>query len=200
MSGKRLLSIGNKAAGFSGTPEFKVAPFSALKCEDSMIEGETTVNMGKALGIKITNIAFGKLPTPKLGEGCTTCTEGVHPPPSVSASIEMLNGNDYVLKSSEAFELLSCFGLGVTCLYGSARLVSLVDSDVGKHKEAAEEKGLAQILVSGTLFFIKGSNFCPEEGSGRRTTLCMAWNRKVKPFRAGSLYTRPYKARTIKGS
>jgi hypothetical protein len=137
-------------------PEFKASPFSALKCEDSALEAETTSSMDFALGIEITKIAFGKLPVPNLGEGCTTCTKGIHPPPATSGSIEMADSAaDYVFESSEGFELLSCFGLGVTCLYGTDGLISLIDS---------EEQGLAQILVSGTMHFIKGSNFCPEEG------------------------------------
>lgn len=156
---------GTKLVALAENPEFKAAPFSALKCEDSVIEGETTASMGSTLGIEINKIAFGKLPIPELGKGCTTCTAGVHPPPVVTATVEMTKNSDYVLKSSEAFELLSCFGLGVTCLYGSDGLVSLVDSDAGKHKSAEGEKGLAQILVSGTLSFIKGSNFCPETGT-----------------------------------
>ncbi len=155
---------GTKLLALASSPEFKASPFGPLKCEDSVIEAETTSDMSTEFGIKFTKIAFGKLPTPELGKGCTTCTEGIHPPPAVSGVIEM-TGNDYLLRSSEAFELLSCFGLGVTCLYGSEGLESLVDDDAGKHKQASGEKGLAEILVSDTLFFIKGSNFCPEEGT-----------------------------------
>jgi len=120
--------------------------------------------MGDALGLKFTKIAFGVLPTPELGKGCTTCTEGIHPPPAVSGSITR-SGSDYVLKSSEAFELLSCFGLGVTCLYGAENFTALVDPDVGSHKQGPEGKGLAEILVSTPMYFIKGNNFCPEEGT-----------------------------------
>jgi hypothetical protein len=155
---------GTKLLALAANPEFKASPFSSLKCEDSVVEAEVTSSMGKELGVKFTKIAFGKLPTPELGNGCTTCTEGVHPPTVVNGSIEM-TGEDYVLNSSEAFELLSCFGLGVTCLYGSDGLTSLIDNDAGKHKLATEEEGLAQILVSATLSLIKGSNFCPEKGT-----------------------------------
>jgi hypothetical protein len=165
---------GTKLLALAGSTEFKASPFSAVKCEDSQIEAETTAVMGKTLGLKITKLEFGKLPTPKLGEGCTTCTEGVHTPISISGAVEVAGGDDLILNSSGAVELLNCFGLGVTCVYGSEGLKSLIDNDEGKHKLAAEEKGLAQILVAATLEYIKGSNFCPEKGTWTATYVVYA--------------------------
>lgn len=83
----------------------------------------------------------------------------------IEGSIEVTGEDDFILKSSGAAELLNCFGLGITCVYGSDSLESLIDNDAGKHKSASEEKGLAQILVSGTLQYVKGSGFCPEKGT-----------------------------------
>ncbi len=85
------------------------------------------------------------------------------------------------------------FGLEMTCLYGSDGLESLVDADAGKHKLATSEAGLAEILVSETLSFIKGSNFCPEAGTWTANYVVYTLETGEKRPKAGWLYMRVYR-------
>lgn len=163
-----LLPKGTRILALAKNPELEAEGVSPVVCEDSEVTAETTAESGEPLGISITKLDFGKLPTPKLGEGCSTCTSGVHTAPPYAANISMTAGTtDFQLNSKGSAELLNCFGLGINCAYGEENITALIDPDQGKHAKAVrpEEKGLAEILIKAGLKLTSGSFFCPGKGN-----------------------------------
>ncbi len=156
---------GTKILALAENPELKNS-LATVKCEDSKAVAETTTTSGEKLGIKLTSLEFGKLPTPKLGEGCAVCTGGIHPTLPITGAIEVSGEDDFFLTASGSIQLLNCFGLGITCVYGAENLKALIDPDSGKHKEALEEKALGVVLINTTVSRKEGSNgFCPATGA-----------------------------------
>ncbi len=154
--------------------------FSEIKCPDSTVTAETTAASGATLPITITSLEFGSLPTPSLGNGCTTCTGGVHTTPPYTGEIEVetiedkdkTKLHDWFFKTSGSAELLNCFGLGITCAYGSSSILSLIDNDAGEHPSAAEKPAgsgkhptYGIILISTSLTKTGGSGLCPGSGT-----------------------------------
>jgi len=66
---------GTQILGLATNPELLGG--LAIKCADSTVVGETTAASGNPLPAKITSLAFGILPTPTLGAGCTGCPFGL---------------------------------------------------------------------------------------------------------------------------
>jgi hypothetical protein len=155
------LPAGTKVLALAANQEAKTS-FGTVKCADSVFVAETAASMGGSLPLKITSWEFGKLPTPKLGEGCTSCTGGIHSSSPYIAIVEVLENDDYSLKFSGSFVLLNCFGLGLTCIYAVVNSKSSIASDAGFHLAAPEGRGLAYILINTTLEKLAGSSgFCP---------------------------------------
>jgi hypothetical protein len=145
-------------------PELKTSA-TVVKCEDSLVEAKTLALSGNGLPIEIFGLVFGKLPTPKLGEGCTGCTAGIHPILPMSGEIEVTGEDEFWFKATGLAVLLGC-PLGLTCVYRGENIKAPIHH-TGEHPETHEGKNLPVALFKATLTRVTahgGSSFCPATG------------------------------------
>jgi len=143
---------------------------STVLCEDSVVTAKSKAQIGNPLGILITQLSFGALPTPSLGNGCTTCIGGIHTDTEAGkhyeASIHVKEVDHFFFLSNGSATLLNCFGLGINCSYGSETIEALIDHG-GTHeinKKVVPVFGV--ILIKSTLERKAGSSgFCPATGT-----------------------------------
>jgi hypothetical protein len=114
------------------------------KCEDSIMEGKATAGSSNPLPASLTNLQFGELPTPNLGEGCSGCHQ-VHVALPIAATVEMVNGK-YFLAGTGKAHLLGCSFLNLTCAYEGKILAEITHS--GKHPTTRAGENLAQVNIS----------------------------------------------------
>jgi len=134
-----------------------------IVCEDSIVKGETLADKGNPnLGFKITSLIFGALPTPSLGNGCTTCTGGVHTTVPITGTLGVEATDKFYLEASGQAELLGC-PFSTTCIYG-ALVKSGTITHTGSHATHSGTN-LAVIPINFTLTKKAGSSFaCPSSG------------------------------------
>ena len=155
---------GTKLLALASNPELKAGGFATVKCQDSTLTAETSVAAAAILPMSITSFEFGVLPTPKLGEGCTTCTGGMHTTVPVSATVAHEAGEFY-LRASPKATLLTCFGLGINCTYEGKNIKSLIDHG-GSHASAPSGVAYATILNNTTFSRVEpSSGLCPATGT-----------------------------------
>ncbi len=144
---------------------------ATIQCEDAIITGRTTAEMGAPLPVELTAIEHGRLPTPKLGEGCTTCVGGIHTFPPYTGKIEVTGEDEFFVSFGGEAEFLNCFGLGVNCRYGAETIKSTIDNDSGEHPAALENPAgsgkhpaFGRVLITTVVKRTGGSAFCPSTG------------------------------------
>jgi hypothetical protein len=152
------LEQGTTISGLASAPAIILPGAPAIKCEDGIIEGVLNASMGPEIPVTVTEIAFGKLPTPTLGAGCTVCTKGIHVALAVGAAFEVAASDDFFFRfESVHFTLKGCtFG---TCEYASEAFKSLIDRDAQEHPDWPTKKKDV-ILIHRTLTRV-GGGFCP---------------------------------------
>jgi hypothetical protein len=136
-----------------------------VKCEDSIA---TATLGGPAAGLLPVSIdvVFGKLPTPKLGEGCSECSE-VHTP-LLEGWIKVKGTDEFYLEASGSATLLHCTFLNLTCIYGAEKIQTPIKHD-GTHP-LHEGTNLALLKIEATLFRKTGSSgLCAAEGLWKAT-------------------------------
>lgn len=102
------------------------------KCEDATITSKTTALSGSPLPFELTAVAFGKLPTPTLGEGCTGCPTGnaqVHVNKFFNGNVSVTAADKYSLTFGLKVTLLC---RGFTCGYIKEAITSPITHD-GTH-------------------------------------------------------------------
>jgi hypothetical protein len=152
-----ILAKGTTLTALASAPAILLPGLPAVKCEDGIIEGELNSSMGAELPFTAKNIAFGKLPTPTLGEGCSVCTKGIHAAP-VGAAFEVAASDDFFFRFETANLVLKGCTFG-TCEYSSGKFKSLIDRDAQEHPDWPEKKKDV-ILVKQSLTRV-GGGFCP---------------------------------------
>jgi hypothetical protein len=157
----RYLHQGSEISGLATNPKIVLTGVGTVECQDGLIKGLLGTDMGKVLTVTVTGISFGVLPTPNLGEGCTTCTQ-VHTVVPVGGWFEVEPLDHFYFKFEKVlFTLLNCFGGGVTCNYASGEFKSLIDRDLLEHPDWKGKKKDV-ILIARTLTREAGSSFfCP---------------------------------------
>lgn len=86
-SDDKLVAVGTVFRALASNMELTAGAFSKVKCEDLTLEGKVTSAM--PLKASIMALEFGKLPTPSLGVGCTTCVSGLHTVVPVGTAVIM---------------------------------------------------------------------------------------------------------------
>ncbi len=169
---ENLLKKGTLVLALAIDPILKNS-LATILCADSIVTAESKADIGNPLGFLITQLSFGELPTPKLGNGCTTCKE-VHTNTEAGgyyeSSVHVKETDHFFFLSEGEATLLNCFGLGINCTYGSKTIESLIDHG-GTHeiikegkKEVVSAYGI--ILIKSTLERKAGSSgFCPATGT-----------------------------------
>jgi hypothetical protein len=123
------------------------------KCEDALATLTLgTPNVG-LLPVSI-DLAYGKLPTPKLGEGCSGCSE-VHVP-LIEGWIKVKGEDEFYLELSSEETSLHCTVFNVTCIYGATGLQVSIKHD-GTHP-LHEGTNLALLKFEVTLLRKTGSS------------------------------------------
>ena len=157
-----LVEVGATIKALASSPELTAGAFSKVKCEDSTMVGKVTSSI--PLKGSITALEFGKLPTPSLGTGCTTCTSGVHTTVPIAIEPLMPTATTYTLMATGEAELLNCFGLGINCKYRGENLEPPIDHG-GTHSPS-EAAAFAVVLINVTLNRVApSSGFCPATGT-----------------------------------
>jgi hypothetical protein len=160
-----LLGSGGTIEALAKNPEL-VTSIGTEKCEDSTITGTVNAGSGATLPVTLGAPAFGVLPTPTLGTGCTgPCTGGVHALALENSSIGVEAEDKFFLKASGLAFLLECNAIffTVTCAYRGENKVSKIDRDVSTHPRMEGKFDL--ILVETVLTRVTthgGSSLCPE--------------------------------------
>jgi hypothetical protein len=136
-----------------------------VKCEDSIATATLgTPNVG-LLPVSM-DVVFGKLPTPKLGEGCTGCKE-VHVP-LTEGWVKVKGEDEFYLEVTGAATFLHCTVFNVTCVYGVEGLQTPIKHD-GTHP-LHEGTNLALLKFEVTLLRKEGSSgLCSAEGLWKAT-------------------------------
>jgi hypothetical protein len=166
-----VLPAGTEILGLAKNP--KLEGTITVECEDSIATVKTKESMNEKLGVELTKLEFGKLPTPSLGTGCTGCTGGIHTAPPYQGTILMENEKDYVIHTAGNALLLNC-PFGVECKFGSEALTLLIDPDLTQHDAASQVKG-DLLLINNTLNRTGGSILCGSTGlwtASYTTTKC----------------------------
>jgi hypothetical protein len=151
-----LWPTGSVALALAQGPEFLSSAFN-VKCEDSLFEANTG-GIAPKLPFEITRLAFGVLPKPELGAGCTGCKE-IHVAVGPGL-IEVSEFDDFWLKTGAQFKFLGCAGFGLNCEYVVNEFKALIDHN-GKHPLHSGEN-LPRIILQVTLTRV-GSGLCPEK-------------------------------------
>jgi hypothetical protein len=135
-----------------------------VKCEDSIATATLgTPNVG-LLPVSL-DVVFGKLPTPKLGEGCSGCKE-VHVP-LINGWIKVKGEDEFYLAAEGEATLLHCTVFDVSCIYGNAVEVPIKHD--GTHP-LHEGTNLALLKFEVTLLRKTGSSgLCAAEGLWKAT-------------------------------
>lgn len=134
-----------------------------IKCEDSILEAKTSATIGSPLSLEILSFDFGKLPTPKLGQGCTGCPSGIHPSIPFPSEIKVTEKDEFFFNMSGGFSYLKCLLLEMTCSYAGENIESAIEHN-GTHPNDPEAGNLPLILVRAILLRQEGSSvFCPKE-------------------------------------
>lgn len=108
-----------------------------IKCPDVLLAAKTTAAVALPLPFVINTLEIGKLPTPKLGEGCTGCPFGlkteIHTSPFVpyKAQSKVENIDKYSILI-ENFKLQTSCG-SIKCGFESKDLASEVIKHDGEH-------------------------------------------------------------------
>jgi hypothetical protein len=169
----KLWPAGTKLTALATNPEMHSSLGTSTKCEDSLITGELAEEIGSPLSFKNLSMAFGSLPTPKLGLGCTgSCTgtgEETFHPVLEDLKVEVEVTDKYYLKLTVLLALLKCPIVG-TCIYRAENILVPI-SHTGKHAaHSGENLPLATfevILQRKTTHTntegkaVNGSSFCP---------------------------------------
>jgi hypothetical protein len=135
-----------------------VTSIGTIECEDGIIEAGLGTEMGKILNVTIDKIELGKLPTPKLGEGCSVCTKGIHATVPTGATFEVFEPDHFFFTTEIKFVAKGC-PLGATCEYTTGESKSFIDPDSVEHPDfPGVKKDL--ILIRTTLTRI-GGGLCP---------------------------------------
>jgi hypothetical protein len=131
-----------------------------VECEDAIATFTLgTPNVG-LLPVSL-DVKYGKLPTPKLGEGCTSCKE-IHAP-LTEGWIKVKGEDEFYLEWAGDLTFLDCTIFNVTCVYGAEGIKTLIKHD-GTHS-LHEGTNLALLKIETTLFRKTGSSgFCAAEG------------------------------------
>src|SRR6188474_152621 len=148
----RLLPLGTELTGLATAPKF-ISSLGTIECQDGLIKGLLGTEMGEVLTVTVTDFIFGKLPTPKLGEGCTgPCTGGIHAAAPVGGWFEVEALDHFFFKLEKViFTQLGC-PFGTTCVYSSGAFKSLVDRHFVEHPDwIGEEKEKDVVLINATL-------------------------------------------------
>lgn len=135
-----------------------VTSIGTIECEDGIIEAGLGNEMGKTISITIDKIELGKLPTPKLGEGCSVCTKGIHATVPTGGTFEVFEPDHFFLNTEIKFVAKGC-PLGITCEYTTKEFKSFIDLDSVEHPDFPGVKKDV-ILVRTTLTRV-GGGFCP---------------------------------------
>jgi len=106
-----------------------------IVCQDSVVEATLATTLGNPLTSSSASVAFGVLPKPELGNGCTGVCVGGNPN-SVHVTLEKLEVivapvDNYSLRGTGLALILNCPLVG-TCVYRGVDLVSPIKHD-GKH-------------------------------------------------------------------
>jgi hypothetical protein len=131
-----------------------------IKCEDSLLEAVLIEEIGPGLPITIQSLVFGKLPTPKLGEGCTTCAQIHSLTPSAAAIETPAEEDKFFLNATIKLLLLDCTASNLECTYSTNQTKAFIDHG-GTH---AKHKGenLARIKIREQLQkLLPSSTGCP---------------------------------------
>ncbi len=156
---EKYLRQGSEISGLATGAKI-ISSLGTVECQDSLIKGLLGTDMGKVLTVTVTDIVFGVLPTPNLGEGCSTCTKGIHAALPVGGWFEVESLDHFFFKLEKVvFTLLNC-PAGITCVYSSGEFKSLVDRDSVEHPDWKGKKKDV-VLVARTLSRTGGSPFCP---------------------------------------
>lgn len=129
-------------------------------CEDSIMTILTLEEVNAPLPVDVS-IEFGKLPTPKLGEGCSVCTGGIHTGETRGA-FNVKGTDEFSLLMLTSAEYLNCFGF-LTCQYGTAgfELDFPIDRDATIHPALSGAKGDLILINEVELVRTGGSGLCP---------------------------------------
>ncbi len=156
----KLWPAGTVILGLAKEPVLKNS-IATIKCEDSVLRATIGTTPANPLPVSITELSSGKLPTPELGAGCTTCTSGLHVNNlPLGGQVEVESLDDFFFRFGATFTSLNCFGLGINCTYGSASIRTLIEH-TGVHP-LHEGNNLPAILINATVNREAGSSgFCP---------------------------------------
>lgn len=150
-AGSILLALAEK-------PQFLTTNFNVV-CEDSFFEAETGASPSPKIALNFLKWEFGVLPTPKLGEGCTGCTQ-IHTTLGPGL-IEVTELDDFWFRTGAEFEFLNCPGK-INCRYETGEFKVLIDHK--GHHPAHKGENLARFVISELpMIFKTGSPFCPKE-------------------------------------
>jgi hypothetical protein len=156
------LKQGTTISALASAPAILLPGAPAVKCEDGIIEGGLGTTMAAELTVTVTEIAFGKLPTPALGAGCTVCTQGIHVTPlPTGAWFGVEAGDAFFFKLEGVKIVLKGCPLGITCEYITGGFKSPIDRHAQEHPDWPEKKKDV-ILVKRVLTTVGGSPFCPK--------------------------------------
>ena len=153
------LEQGTTISALAPAPAILLPGAPAIKCEDGIIEGVLNAEMGKEIPVTVTEVAFGKLPKPALGAGCSVCTGGIHVALAIGAAFEVAkDADDFFFRfENPKFVLKGCtFG---TCEYSAGVFKSLIDRDAQEHPDWPNRKKDV-ILIKQALTRV-GGGFCP---------------------------------------
>lgn len=152
------LEQGTAISGLASAPAILLPAAPAIKCEDGIIGGLLGTTMAKELTVTVTEISFGKLPTPSLGAGCSVCTGGIHVTLPVGGWFQVVEDAFFFKLEGAKFVLKGC-PMGTTCEYSTGEFKSTIDRDAQEHADWPLKKKDV-ILVKRGLTRI-GSPLCP---------------------------------------
>ncbi len=161
---KKYFEQGSEISGLAKAPKIVLGGVGTVECEDGLINGLLGTEMGPSLTVTVTEIVFGKLPEPTLGEGCSVCTKGVHAALPVGARFEVEALDVFSFKlENVTFTLLGC-PFGITCVYTTGEFKAPIDRDAMEHNDWPN-KTKDVVLINRTLTKAAGSNaLCPANG------------------------------------
>lgn len=148
-----------------------VLPF---KCEELVIRGKTTAEVGSPLLGEITYVQAGVLPTPELGAGCLGCPFGlktqIHVAPFLpfSAQFKVSGKDEFKLLIQNVKDIVLCGsieGMRIECGFEIKDLESEAIKHNGEHKEHPGASNLALIPIQTTVSVFKdtsGLGICGE--------------------------------------
>lgn len=159
-----VLPQGTEILGLASKPTLKGS--LTVECEDSTSTTKITSpgGMSEHLEFEITALAFGVLPTPTLGKGCTGCKE-IHTTPPYKGTVLMNNTTDYDVTVKGSATLKGCTFLNVECVFENSGLELLIDPDNTTLEHPGLSKGRDVLLIEDNLKRIGGSSFCGAEGT-----------------------------------